>query len=159
MLFRPSKTVLLNVPHMQQTDAGDCLAACAAMICTHLKIAIPYEQIQRELRIQPGIGAPLSNIDRLQKLGLTTAFRTNSTTEHLYTLLEAGWPTIAGIQTGELPHWNYVPSQHAIVVVGMDGRNVYINDPEMVAAPIRVPIGEFDLAWDAQGQQFAVIAP
>ena len=48
---------------------------------------------------------------------------------------------------------------HAVVIVGMDATHVHLNDPGLPDGPIPVPIGEFDLAWLAQYERYAVLAP
>ena len=159
MLFQPPEPQLLSVPHIQQQDAGECLAACAAMVCAYLAIKTNYRRLVRALRIQDGIGAPLPNIEKLDGRRITVIFRRNGTLEALYEFLNKGWPTIVGVQTGEFPHWDHVPSLHAVVVVGMDSENVYINDPEMPKGPTPVSIGNFDLAWLAQNECYAILTP
>lgn len=66
---------------------------------------------------------------------------------------------IISVQTKELPYWQGIASLHAVVLVGMDEEYVYLNDPEWPDAPIRVAIGDFDLAWLARGERFALLAP
>lgn len=78
--------------------------------------------------------------------------------EELYTFLTAGWPCIASVQTQELPYWNGVNVYHAVVVVGMDATQVYLNDPELPAGPVPVSLRDFDLAWLAQDETYAVIS-
>jgi predicted double-glycine peptidase len=38
-------------------------------------------------------------------------------------------------------------TDHAVVVVGRDDADVYLNDPAFAQHPMRVPKLEFDLAW------------
>ena len=60
------------------------------------------------------------------------------------------------MQTGQLPYWTEdVP--HAVVVIGMSGSEVYLNDPAVVQAPLAVPLGDFDLAWLERDELYAVI--
>jgi predicted double-glycine peptidase len=47
--------------------------------------------------------------------------------------------------------------QHAVVVVGLDDSSVYLNDPAMDYGPIRVSIGDFDLAWFNQEERYGVL--
>ncbi len=127
------------------------------MVCDYLEHRVNYRRLLRILRIQTGVGAPLPQIQNLDKLGFTVLFQRNASLRDLYALLENGWPSIVGVQTGEFPHWNHLPSRHAVVVVGMDSNFVYINDPEMPNAPLQVSIGDFDLAWFEQDQCYAVL--
>lgn len=65
---------------------------------------------------------------------------------------------IASVQTQELPYWQGVASLHAVLVVGMDEEHVYLNDPEWPEAPLCVTIGDFDLAWLARGERYALLS-
>lgn len=157
MLFRPPSLQLLTVPHIQQRNSGDCLAACAAMICEYLNVSMRYDRLVKQLGIKVGVGAAFSNIERLDRSPLQVIHRVSGQLPHLYALLEQGWPIIASVQTGELPHWFGHNTLHAVVVIGMDPEHVYVNDPGYPDAPIRVPIGDFDLAWLAQDERYAVL--
>jgi ABC-type bacteriocin/lantibiotic exporter with double-glycine peptidase domain len=159
MLFRPPSTHLLDVPHVQQHNTGDCLAACAAMVCQYLKIPVQYEQLVKLLAIEPGVGTAFSNIAHLQKVRVTVVHQTGGQLSQLYELLGLGWPIIASVQTGDLPHWAGQNMLHAVVIVGMAPEYIYLNDPGFPKAPIRVSIGDFDLAWLAQDERYAVLAP
>ncbi|MCB0111712.1 MAG: C39 family peptidase [Caldilineaceae bacterium] len=97
--------------------------------------------------IRRGLGTPFSQIQHLHPLGVTVIYQEFGTLPEIYDLLCHGWPCIVGVQTQELPHWNKVNTQHAVVVVGMDQDHVYLNDPEFPAVPIQTPLGDFDLAW------------
>lgn len=159
MLFRPSFPRIIAVPHIQQKRTGECLAACALMICSYLKIAIDYQRLVRLLEIKQEVGVSFSKIHNLEKLRLTVVYQKGGTLQQLYNLLTAGWPVIVSVQTKELPYWNGVASLHAVVLVGMDKEYVYLNDPEWPEAPVQVSIGDFDLAWLARGERFALLAP
>lgn len=43
-------------------------------------------------------------------------------------------------------------------MVGMSEQFLYINDPEFEKSPIPVPYGDFDLAWLAQNERYAVLS-
>lgn len=47
---------------------------------------------------------------------------------------------------------------HVLVLVGIDDESVFVNDPEYAESPLRVPIGDFDLAWLEHNEKYAVIA-
>lgn len=150
---------MLAVPHVQQRRTGECLAACAWMICSYLQIPVDYQRLVRLLEIRDEVGVSFSKIHNLEKLRLTVVYQKNGTLAQLYNLLAAGWPIIISVQTKELPYWNGVASLHAVVLVGMDAEYVYLNDPEWPDAPIQVSIGDFDLAWLARGERLALLAP
>ena len=147
--------VLLPVPHQKQRRDGDCLAACAAMMLDYLGLNVPYANLLELLRIK-SFGAPASNIRLLEQLSLTVTYRVTNMTE-LENLLVSGQPVIVFVRTGELPYWHY-QTDHALVVVGFDEANVFVNDPYFDDAPITVTRGDFELAWLERDCFFAAIA-
>lgn len=157
MFFRPSVPVMLAVPHLQQSKNGECLATCTAMILTYSNHPCLLGQLLKILRIQPEMGAPFSNIVNLEQLGLLVGYQQEGALETLYRLLTHGWPCLIAVDTGELPYWQS-STGHVVVLVGMDGEHVYLNDPALDEAAIQVPIGDFYLAWYEQLLSYAVIA-
>ena len=150
----PEPQVLLSVPHRRQQGDGDCLAACAAMILAHLGQAIDYAQLLELLDIKP-YGAPAGNIRRLANLGLTVAY-SKTDLAGLEAMLQQGHPAIVFVRTGELPYWTY-STDHALVVVGYDETQLFVNDPHRSEAPIAVPRGDFELAWLERDYYYALI--
>lgn len=159
MFFQPPLPQLLTVPHIQQRNSGDCLAACAAMMCSYLNIGIRYERLVKQLGIRAGVGTAFLNIEKLERLPLRVIHNTGGQLAQLYALLEHGWLIITSVQTGDLPHWSGHKTLHAVLVTGMDHEQIYLNDPAWPEGPIGVPIGDFDLAWLAQDERYAVLMP
>lgn len=159
MIFKPPSSCRLNVPIVGQLNHGECLAACASMVCTYLQIAINYNQLLRVLDIETGVGTPFSKIRNLEKRGISVIYEEYGTIEELYNLLSAGWPTIVSVETSELFHWRKLRSQHVVVVSGMDEQYIYINDPAFPSSILKIPIGDFDLAWLPQDEKYAVLMP
>lgn len=155
MQFRPS-LVLLPVVHVQQRKLGECLAACTMMVLDYFDASISYQRLLRILRVRQSEGTPFYNIQELSKQGISV-IDGHGTIIELYNYLNDGRPCIVSVQTAELPHWQHMRSQHALVVVGMDEENVYVNDPEFSQAPIRVPTGDSLLAWMEQEERYAVL--
>jgi len=158
MEFSPTP-VLLSVPHVVQHSAGDCLAACAAMVLRYFRnMTVSYNRLNQILAIQPDFGAPFSNICRLAQLNITVLYQ-QGTLADLHHSLVSGWPCVVPVDTGELPYWVQIHVSHAVVIIGMDTQFVYLNDPAFTSSPIRVPTGDFDLAWLERDEMFAVLAP
>ena len=135
---------ILHVPHREQIQHSDCLAACAAMVLDYLGRPVSYQHLLTTMGIGP-IVAPRRNIARLGQLGLKVTYG-ESTMSLIETRLHQGQPVIAFVDTAELSYWS-VASNHAVVIVGIDSDMVLVNDPAFTTAPQRVARGEFELAW------------
>lgn len=146
--------ILLPISHRRQKRQADCLAACAAMVLDYLQIPIDYDNLTRLLGVD-AIGTPFRRLQNLEKLGLNIHIGEGSVAT-LRTYLEAGLPSIVAVNTGELPYWEET-ADHAIVVVGLDNEQAYLNDPDTSTAPQPVSIPDFELAWLEKDYLFAVI--
>jgi len=148
--------ILLPVAHFQHPHAGECLPACAFMVLSYHGVVVSYTRLTKLLGTIPGFGTPSFRlIDNGRSLGVNFEYGQGSLAT-LYSHLQKNRPSIAFVQTGQLPYWTEdVP--HAVVVIGMSGSEVYLNDPAVVQAPLAVPLGDFDLAWLERDELYAVI--
>ena len=148
---------LLTVSHTEQKYDGDCLVACADMALQYVGRFVPYKRLIRLLRTNIEYGTPFSNISYLEKLRVTIE-QGNGTIERVIEILNEGYPIIVLVNTGELPNWAS-DARHAVVVVGIDEVHVWVHDPTFAKAPLKLPFGDFDLAWLAMYERYAVIRP
>ena len=119
-----------QTPSILQMEAVECGAAALAMVLAHHGAWIPLEQ----LRVACGVsrdGSKASNIVRAaRRFGLDAkGFRTEPATLH-----QLPMPCII--------HWNF---NHFVVLEGIDGDRVYINDPAVGRR--RIDMAELDLAF------------
>ncbi len=148
-------SVLLKLDHVRQDNDGECLAACAAMVLHFMGAPIAYKRLVKLLDIKTNFGTPSSKIRNLDRLGIRVTYQQGNL-EALRNHLHAGQPCIVFVKTGELPYWAQ-NIDHAIVVVGIDDKHVYLHDPELPTAPIRVALGDFDLAWPEHDEMYVVL--
>jgi ABC-type bacteriocin/lantibiotic exporter with double-glycine peptidase domain len=149
--------VILTVPFVPQRNHGECLVACAAMALAHLGRQVDYQRLARVIDLTP-IGTPFPNIRRLASSSLHVHVR-HGDLQVLYDHLQRGQPCVASVQADHLPHWRGEDFAHAVVVVGMDEDFVYLHDPAVAIYPLRVGLGDFDLAWLERDEEFAVFTP
>ena len=144
----------LPVPHYRQTADGQCLPACARMVLAYLGRELEEAQIAKRLQSY-SFGTPAPNIRHLESLGLSVTFGQMSVSR-LQAYLQKGIPCILFIQAGELP---YSESEgfHAVVVVGLSGQSVYINDPALDTGPQTASLDDLRLAWSEFEYEAAVI--
>ena len=145
----------LPVSHQKQRHRSDCLAACAAMVLGYLGRPVRYARLMKLLDITPDLGAPASNVKRLAKLNVSIEYGTGAMS-NLTSYLSQGIPGIAFVHTVYLSYWPEAV-RHAVVVVGVDERQVYLNDPFFDTAPQTISRLEFELAWDEMDNTYAVI--
>lgn len=148
--------VTLPVKYVQQQRIGECLAACSAMVMNYLGKPIAYRRLVSLLEIIPDAGTASSKIRNLSQLGVKVIYQQGSF-DKLHEHLLQNQPCIVFVKTSELPYRNDA-TDHAIVVVGLDDQNVYINDPEFIKSPISVPRGDFNLAWLEHDEMYAVLS-
>lgn len=146
--------ILLDVPLHQQQSDGDCLAACTVMVLAYLGQDMKYAQVANHLGIR-SYGAPAGNIRRLSQWDLDVVY-SQTDVAGLEAMVQHSHPVIVFVRTGELPYWPH-DSAHALLVVGYDAFNIYVNDPYFAEAPIAVPRGDFELAWLERDYFYALV--
>jgi ABC-type bacteriocin/lantibiotic exporter with double-glycine peptidase domain len=100
-------------------------------------------------------GTPARNILRLEQIGLRVSLIELDITE-IETHLQNGRPVIAFVSTADLPYWN-VNTDHAVVVIGADEENIFLNDPYFANAPQSVSRTAFELSLLRFNNQCVII--
>ena len=127
------------------------------MLSAH-NIVVPYPKLLSILDVKPW-GTPHRNIRKLTEIApnIRVTYRQGELAD-LHLAMDNGLPPMAFVWTGELPYWP-VPTWHAVVLVGYDEHQFYVNDPAFDEAHQPVNKGDFDLAWLAFDSYYAVIEP
>lgn len=134
----------LNVPHLQQAEAGWCLPACVAMVTAYWQQPLLQADIARWLGTS-GVGTPSSRIQQLTQRGFEVVYGTGSLAE-LTAWITRKVPCILFVRTGDLPYWQ-IDTPHAVVLAGLEADNAYLFDPAVETAPVIVSSGDLMLAW------------
>lgn len=145
---------LLPVEHFAQTQKAGCLAAVAQMSLQHLGISVPQATLYRLLGTG-SVGALMFDLARIERYGVRVVFGDGDEFV-LFRHLSAGQPVAVFVGTGELPYWSE-STRHALLVVGYDSDNFYVNDPAFSDAPMPVLQGDLFLAWLEFDYAYAVI--
>jgi predicted double-glycine peptidase len=166
-VVRPA--TLLPVPYVSQLGAGadkhnnDCGAASGAMLLRAYKLAanITPDQFYDETGADGDVYLAVSQIQKvLTKYGLKSEWRANLTLLQLLEYLRSQKPVLvlfkySVLVDAKLTEKKQFRGPHFAVVVGMDSKFVYINDPYYTgkggeAKPY--PIDIFLNAWNATGE-------
>lgn len=147
---------LLPLPHQTQRFESDCLAACAAMALAAIDVQTKYDLLLSLLNTRPW-GTPHRNIRQLdtQISGIRVTYRQGVLSD-VFRAIDSGRPVILFVWTGDLPYWA-IETWHAVVVVGYDEKQFFLNDPAFTTAPQVVTHGDLELAWIAYDMYYAVI--
>ncbi|WP_442894388.1 NHLP family bacteriocin export ABC transporter peptidase/permease/ATPase subunit [Bradyrhizobium sp. AZCC 1693] len=119
-----------RTPTILQMEAVECGAAALAMVLAHHGAWIPLEQ----LRIACGVSRDGSKASNIVRAARTFGLDARGFRQEPATLRELPMPCII--------HWNF---NHFVVLEGIDGDDVYINDPAVGRR--RTDMVELDLAF------------
>lgn len=146
---------ILRVPYIRQLADGYCLPACAQMVLAYLGIKRDQVQLAKQLKMIPKAGTPGFRIRLLASKKLEVIYRSGEIAD-LRVALNKGMPPIIMVVTSELPY-SELQSAHAVVLLAIDENSVLLNDPDYEEAPIRVSLGNFELAWYEMENKYALL--
>ena len=146
-------SVLLPVPHFEQSRDGSCLPACVQMVLAFWGDEQTEATLARRLGTKE-YGTPISNVVQLRDKGYDVMVG-SLTKVGLESYLANGQPVIVRLWTAMLDHWDIITS-HVVVMVGYDESAVFINDPAFSTAPQPVSWDAFLAAW-AEYDETAVV--
>jgi ABC-type bacteriocin/lantibiotic exporter with double-glycine peptidase domain len=146
----------LPVPHRVQQADGYCLPACIEMVLANWGTERNQQNLGRQLGTIPNFGTPGSSVLRLSSRQIQANY-SQGDLESIQHALANDIPPITLVWTGELPYWQS-RTTHAVVITGIEGDFLFLNDPALEQANIRVSVGDFYLAWDEMANHYALLS-
>ncbi len=125
------------------------------MVLAHQSHSVDETTLARLLDTKP-FGTAVANVQRVSALGFNVSFGSSSLA-NIRAALDKHVPVIAFVMTGHFKYWS-LNAAHALVVVGLDDENVYLNDPWSETAPQISAIDDFLAAWAEFDHLAAVIS-
>ncbi len=113
----------VKVPTVLQMEATECGAACLAMILAKYKMWIPLEKLRAECGVNRD-GSKASNVIKAARARGFEADGYRWSVDDLLEIMEEEEDSIFPI----IIHWEF---NHFVVLEGIKGETVYLNDPAM----------------------------
>lgn len=125
------------------------------MTLTFLETPISQKKLNQLFELT-SLGVPLFRLTRLDRYGLQVNIHNFSDLEDLQQSVDNNIPPIIFVRTHQLSYWQE-DTQHALLLVGYDDTNLFINDPAFPDAPKQINVDELMLAWDEFDSTYATI--
>lgn len=150
----PAPESLLKVPDTRQTTDYSCGASALQAVLMYYGEERDEYELMEMLKTDPKEGTNPKDIVRVaKKLGYRARLEQGLTLERLEQSVKAKTPVIVAMQAwrdGEDLNrpWSEVwDSGHYVVVVGIDDKNIYFEDPSLLGSKGYLPRKEFEERW------------
>ncbi len=159
-LIKPEPPLLLTVPDLRQDTDYSCGASALQAVFAYWGIDMTESTLRKELRSNPEDGTKPEDIIRVaRKHGLRAEMREGIGISDLRKAWEARIPVIVDIQAWQdnpqtSPPWDSDwEDGHYVVLLGVDDRNIYVEDPSLLGSRGVIPQQEFLSRWhDYEGK-------
>lgn len=165
--------IVLDVPFLPQVPPGDwvntrnCGPACAVMMRAYYFNIQPSPDhiIQADNWLNAHFGLPVNGYNGdwtnifqvrawLDSEGVPTKVGMGNL-EQARAMLSEGKPFLVAVYSNMNPNGG---AKHAMLVVGIDSDNIYVNDPGKIAGANNFyPLSQFLSAWSAQGNWYVAL--
>jgi predicted double-glycine peptidase len=161
MLTSPSKTTqkpkpspnLLDIVDVRQATPYTCGVASSLAILNYYGIEAREDSLAERFGSTEEAGtSPQQIADGLASYGLEAILKVNTSLEDLSANLRNGIPTMVAIQAwlDSYPAYDWTSNWedgHWVIVIGMDNRNIYFEDPSLLGTRGWMPKDEFLARW------------
>ncbi|WP_440948320.1 C39 family peptidase [Methanosarcina sp. T3] len=148
-------TMLLQVPDVRQSTNYSCGASCFQAVVSYWGGKDMGEGQFIEL-VNTTLGetdrkgtTPSGIVEGAEKMGFRAEIRENLTLDDLRDSINKGVPVIVRLQAWKNADqsWEMNASSHYMVVIGIDSKNVYFEDPWILGNRGYIPHDEFIERW------------
>ena len=152
-----SPAILAGVPDVRQAEYYSCGASSFQAVLSYWGLDAFETDLRAHLNTTPVHGTyPWDMVRVAETLGLEAEWKENLTIADLEASLRDGVPVIVDAQRIKEPNKTWEESWatgHYMVVIGVDDRSVYLEDPDMLGTRIVMDRDEFVQAWhDYEGE-------
>ena len=151
--------LLATVPDVRQSTGYSCGAAALQAVLAHWGISEREDRLMARLHTTPEQGTHPDDIVRgAREFGLRAELREDLGLADLESALAAGSTVIVDLQAwrdGDATAWTELwDDGHYMVLIGMDGRNLYFEDPSLLGSRGYIARAEFLDRWhDYEGDE------
>lgn len=150
-------TILNNVPDVRQAEYYSCGASSFQAVLCYWGMESFETDLRTALNTTPGHGTyPWDMVSVAESLGLEAEWKDNLTLADLETSVQDGVPVIVDSQRGRESGKTWEDSWasgHYMVVIGIDDRSVYLEDPALLGVRLVMDRDEFLQSWhDYEGE-------
>ncbi|PKG31694.1 C39 family peptidase, partial [Methanoregula sp.] len=143
--------LLSGVPDVRQAEFYSCGASSFQAVMSYYGLNAMETDLRGILNTSPSHGTyPWDMVRAAQAMGFDAEWKENLSLHDLETALHEGTPVIIDGQRFLDPDstWDDTwDSGHYMVVIGMDDRNVYLEDPYILGSRLRMTREEFLASW------------
>jgi predicted double-glycine peptidase len=148
----PSLARFASVPDVRQSTGYSCGAAALQAVLAYWGTSEREDRLVARLKSTPEAGThPLDIVRVAGEFGLTAELREGLALADLEAALSAGTTVIVDLQAWrdrtDLPWTETWDDGHYMVLLGMDGENLYFEDPSLLGARGLIPRAEFVDRW------------
>jgi len=153
------KSNFLKIPNVRQSNSYSCGAACLLAILAHYnKFEGNEDQLADQLNTNSEDGTnPESIVKIAKKYGLKSNIKNKCTINDLNNYVNTKTPVIINYQAWtnkKKVNWeNNETDGHYSILIGVDDKNVYFNDPSLLDKKGYIPIKEFMDRWHDEGYE------
>jgi hypothetical protein len=152
--------LLSGVPDVRQSTVYSCGASALQAVLQYYGLEEREDELMKECRTTEALGTqPAQILGAAKARGLTATMKEGLDLNALETALWEKVPVICAIQAwsdSEAPGFSWAKAWedgHYVIVIGLDSKYVYVEDPSLLGSRGMIPRTEFVERWhDYEGQ-------